>query len=225
MTPSEAPVCQSCGRAEGVAWDPSLSDWYCYDCACSADFPSPQPGEPVVKKLHFDLDKRTYREETVPQPGEDAAKEQELRSDYRPRVERCIECGGFVSEWVEAEHRNGRICRPCESVLQLRSTVSALEKELAQENRAVEELTAACSRANQDGHRTANERDEARAELARVREAAKALSDRLSVIHANEDYKAVWTLWHSHFGQYKGPQYGDELSQLDAALRDKTTEA
>lgn len=45
------------------------------------------------------------------------------------RVERCCECGVFVSDWVEADHRNGRICRPCESVLSLREQVRKLTEE------------------------------------------------------------------------------------------------
>lgn len=39
--------------------------------------------------------------------------------ENRPRTERCCECGVGVTDWVEAEHRNGRICRPCEHNLSL----------------------------------------------------------------------------------------------------------
>lgn len=34
----------------------------------------------------------------------------------KPRTERCHECNVFVSDWVEDDQRNGRICRPCESL-------------------------------------------------------------------------------------------------------------
>lgn len=57
------------------------------------------------------------------------------------------------------------------------------------------------------------------AEVARLREAAQALVDQLDLIHADERYKAVWTLHQLHHGPYTGPQYSVET--LRAALEEK----
>lgn len=46
----------------------------------------------------------------------------------RPRTERCEECGVFVSDWVEAQHFNGRICRPCEHNQTLRAELEAAKR-------------------------------------------------------------------------------------------------
>lgn len=46
-----------------------------------------------------------------------------------PRTERCCKCGGLVSEWVEAEHRNGRICKPCEHVLSLTAKLATAQQD------------------------------------------------------------------------------------------------
>lgn len=53
-----------------------------------------------------------------------------MTGDGHPvRVEQCCECNTYVSDWVEAEHRNGRICRPCESLATLRAANDALTRE------------------------------------------------------------------------------------------------
>jgi hypothetical protein len=49
--------------------------------------------------------------------------------EAKPRIEQCCECKVFVSDWVEAEHVNGRICRPCEHVLTLRAENEELRKD------------------------------------------------------------------------------------------------
>lgn len=43
------------------------------------------------------------------------------------RCERCIECGGFVSDYVEEDTGRGRICRPCETVVSLRDQLSTAQ--------------------------------------------------------------------------------------------------
>lgn len=51
-----------------------------------------------------------------------------------------------------------------------------------------------------------------------MRGKAKALADRLDLIHADRQYQAVWTHWFTHYGQYAGPQYVQEFQDLKAAL-------
>ena len=51
-----------------------------------------------------------------------------------------------------------------------------------------------------------------------VVEAARGLVGKLEAIHANEEYKSVWTLSHIHGSPYKGPTYEKELKTTLAAL-------
>ncbi|MGY2995497.1 hypothetical protein [Mesorhizobium sp. URHB0026] len=51
-----------------------------------------------------------------------------------------------------------------------------------------------------------------------VSEAAKALVEKLHLIHADPAFQSVWTLSHLHCGPYTGQQYADELAALEAAL-------
>lgn len=55
------------------------------------------------------------------------AKEIAGRLEAMPRVERCCECNGLVSDWVEADHCNSRICRPCESLIRLHAQLAAIK--------------------------------------------------------------------------------------------------
>jgi hypothetical protein len=51
-----------------------------------------------------------------------------------------------------------------------------------------------------------------------VSEAAKALVEKLHLIHADPTFQSVWTLSHLRSGPYTGPQYDKELAALEAAL-------
>lgn len=44
------------------------------------------------------------------------------------------------------------------------------------------------------------------------------LVSKLDVLHADSQYKAVWTLYHAHGGRYSGPTYTEELASARAAL-------
>ena len=48
--------------------------------------------------------------------------------------------------------------------------------------------------------------------------AAKALVEKLDLIHADPQYESVWTQSQMRFGPYTGPQYAVELSELRAAI-------
>lgn len=61
-------------------------------------------------------------------------KELAEKLEKHPRVERCIECGVFVSDWVECDRRNGRVCRPCEAVHSFRKQLAAAQSALAEAN-------------------------------------------------------------------------------------------
>lgn len=53
----------------------------------------------------------------------------------------------------------------------------------------------------------------------RAIKAAKALVDKLELIHADPQYQGVWTLYAIHGGDYtNGPKYDKELSELKEAL-------
>lgn len=94
--------------------------------------------------------------------------------EVAPRVERCCECNGLVSDWVEADHRDGRICRPCETVIALRVDRDALKAQL---DEAQEDLSQ-----TRDAHqslRIAFDLERARAETAeRERDEYKAQFER-----------------------------------------------
>lgn len=59
------------------------------------------------------------------------------------------------------------------------------------------------------------------AELAGLKWPAQLLVNKLSVVHADAKYLAVWTCWQLHFGRYTGPTYEAELNDLTAALQPK----
>lgn len=49
--------------------------------------------------------------------------------DGVPRIEQCVDCRVFVSDWVEADEApTGRICRPCETVRSLRRQLEDSER-------------------------------------------------------------------------------------------------
>lgn len=51
-----------------------------------------------------------------------------------------------------------------------------------------------------------------------VRQAARALVDKLELIHADGQYMGVWTSYMIHGGNYTGPNYSAELEALKSAL-------
>lgn len=60
----------------------------------------------------------------------------------------------------------------------------------------------------------------AKKDLAPVRAAAKALVEKIDVIHADRAYESVFTVAQLHVGPYAGPTYVEELAALRAALGD-----
>ena len=52
----------------------------------------------------------------------------------------------------------------------------------------------------------------------RIEAAARALRDRLEVVHADPAYTGVWMTAQLHSGPYRGPQYIAELTALNKAL-------
>lgn len=53
------------------------------------------------------------------------------RVESRPRVEQCVSCNGWVSEWVDTEESKGRICLPCEWNKSLLARAEEAEAKLA----------------------------------------------------------------------------------------------
>jgi len=53
-------------------------------------------------------------------------------------------------------------------------------------------------------------------------ESASCLCEKLKLVHNDPKYLAVWHLWFSHFGDYDGPQYGEELEKLQTVLNRKS---
>lgn len=67
------------------------------------------------------------------------------------------------------------------------------------------------------------ERDQLSAQniaLSAVVDASKALIERLTLIHGNSKYQAVWAHWWNHYGQYDGPKYTAEFEELTQLLAD-----
>lgn len=62
------------------------------------------------------------------------------------------------------------------------------------------------------------ERDEARAEVERLRGTLKALVERIKEVGEHPEYRAVWECAHLHRGPYRGPQYESEMNKARAAL-------
>ena len=56
------------------------------------------------------------------------------------------------------------------------------------------------------------------AEPPEVGELARALVEKLDVVHEDPAYKGVWGLHYVHGGRYTGPTYTDELGALRRAL-------
>ena len=56
------------------------------------------------------------------------------------------------------------------------------------------------------------------AEPLEVGELARALVEKLDVVHEDPAYKGVWGLHYVHGGHYTGPTYTDELGALRSAL-------
>jgi len=56
------------------------------------------------------------------------------------------------------------------------------------------------------------------AEPPEVGELARALVEKLDVVHEDPAYKGVWGLHYVHGGHYTGPTYTDELGALRRAL-------
>lgn len=54
--------------------------------------------------------------------------------------------------------------------------------------------------------------------LRKVAEAAKALRERMGVVHNDYRYHSVWSLAQIHNGPYTGPTYVAEAKTVDAAL-------
>lgn len=49
--------------------------------------------------------------------------------------------------------------------------------------------------------------------------AARALYDKMQVVYQESEYSSIWGLAHSHFGEYKGPNWIAEQDALAAALK------
>jgi hypothetical protein len=49
-------------------------------------------------------------------------------------------------------------------------------------------------------------------------EAAKVLVDKMQVVYDTPEYKGVWSLWHTYFGQWKGADWVEEQIALKDAL-------
>jgi hypothetical protein len=56
------------------------------------------------------------------------------------------------------------------------------------------------------------------ARLVAIEAAARALVDKLHLIHDDERYKSVWTIAQLHCGPYGGPSYAVELHKLSGLL-------
>jgi len=54
-------------------------------------------------------------------------------------------------------------------------------------------------------------------------EALKNLVDKLDLVHENDEYKKVWSWYHSHSGPYVGPQYEHELDKARALVKKEKT--
>lgn len=48
--------------------------------------------------------------------------------------------------------------------------------------------------------------------------ASRSLVQRLHVVHADAEYKAVWEVAQLHRGPYQGPKYDIELKELESIL-------
>jgi hypothetical protein len=59
---------------------------------------------------------------------------------------------------------------------------------------------------------------DALARVAALETAGRALVEKLDAVHADGKYQAVWQISALHVGCYNGPQYGEELDELRAAL-------
>lgn len=57
-----------------------------------------------------------------------------------------------------------------------------------------------------------------RRRISTLEAALRGLVDKLTLVHADERYKAVWTLSMIHGVPYNGPQYKDELEIARKAL-------
>jgi hypothetical protein len=71
---------------------------------------------------------------------------------------------------------------------------------------------------NPDGLEAAAAIESLVAENERMREALKGLVERLLLIHDDPQYIAVWTIFQTHCGPYRGPQYVRELEAARTAL-------
>jgi hypothetical protein len=61
----------------------------------------------------------------------------------------------------------------------------------------------------------------AEARLRDVTDALKKLLDRLDLIDGSPEYKGVWTFYHVHGMEYKGPTYEHEFKQARALVKGK----
>ena len=55
-------------------------------------------------------------------------------------------------------------------------------------------------------------------EFTQVVDAAQKLADKLGEIHRNPSYEAVWDLFYAHGHKYNGPDYKNELKELQELL-------
>lgn len=49
--------------------------------------------------------------------------------------------------------------------------------------------------------------------------AAEKLTKQIKIIHANDEYRGIWALAHTHGVGYSGPNYDKELENLEAELK------
>lgn len=73
-------------------------------------------------------------------------------------------------------------------------------------------------RINPDGPEAAAAIERLVADNEQMREALKGLVERLLLIHDDPQYIAVWTIFQTHCGPYRGPQYVRELEAARTAL-------
>jgi len=56
-----------------------------------------------------------------------------------------------------------------------------------------------------------------------LRAAAEALLKQLEVVHDNQEYATVWSIYQLHCGPYRGPQYTKQMRRLRKALTGKAS--
>jgi hypothetical protein len=61
--------------------------------------------------------------------------------------------------------------------------------------------------------------EELEIENARLKDGLRKLVDKLDAVNADPQYGAAWTLYYSHGGHYKGPDYHEELVSAKELLK------